>query len=75
MDKKTEAEIRKFLKKTFGRTEDPNSENPLTPEEIKTYAQLRISGMLDEYDYVQESRLEKSKPKSKYPTFKEEYSK
>lgn len=73
MDKKTEVEIRKFLKKTFGRTEDPNSKNPLTPEEIKTYAQLRISGMLDEYDYVLRSRLKKSETKSKYPSFKEEY--
>ena len=61
MDEKTEEEIRKFLKKTFGRTEDPNSENPLTKEEIKIYAQLRISGMLDEYEYVLGSRLKKSK--------------
>lgn len=75
MDKKIMGEIREFLRSVNGRTEDPNSKNPLTKDEISKLAKLRISGVLDEYmDQCDEDWEASKKSKSKVPTFKEEYS-
>jgi hypothetical protein len=66
MDEATMSELREFFRSVHGRTEDPNSKNPLTPEEIKIYAQLRISGMLDEYGKcLEEIMLKKDSDRKK----------
>ena len=49
MDKATMDELKEFFKSVEGRTEDPNSKNPLTKEEMSILAKLRISGVWDEY--------------------------
>lgn len=76
MEKKQMDEIKQLLKSVEGRTEDPNSKNPLTKDEISMLAKLRISGVLDEYMDQQDADFEaaEKKSKSKVPTFKEEYS-
>ncbi len=43
------SELREFFRSVHGRTEDPNSKNPLTKEEMDKLAKLRISGVMDEY--------------------------
>ena len=71
MDKKIMEEIDKFLKSVEGRTEDPNSKNPLTQDEMSKLAKLRISGILDEYmDQCDEDIDAAEKAKSKISTIK-----
>ena len=49
MNEATMIELREFFRSVEGRTEDPNSKNPLTQDEMSKLAKLRISGILDEY--------------------------
>jgi len=49
MNKEIMDELKEFFKSVEGRTEDPNSKNPLTKEEMSILAKLRISGVWDEY--------------------------
>lgn len=56
-------EITKILKSVEGRTEDPNSKNPLTKEEMSILAKLRISGVLDEYMEQQDEDIRAAEKK------------
>ena len=61
MNKETMDEITKILKSVEGRTDDPNSENPLTKEEMSMLAKLRISGVWDEYMEQQDEDIRAAK--------------
>jgi len=63
MDKATMDELKEFFKSVEGRTEDPNSKNPLTKEEMSILAKLRISGVLDEYIDQQDEDIRTAKKK------------
>jgi len=56
-------ELKEFFKSVEGRTEDPNSKNPLTKEEMSILAKLRISGVLDEYIDQQDEDIRTAKKK------------
>mgnify|MGYP007124320933 CR=1 FL=1 len=63
MDKATMDELKEFFKSVEGRTEDPNSKNPLTKEEMSILAKLRISGILDEYMEQQDEDIRAAEKK------------
>ena len=66
MEQKMMDEITKLLKSVEGRTDDPNSKNPLTKEEISMLAKFRISGIFDEYiDQLDEDMIAKKKNQSR----------
>ncbi|OQC13649.1 MAG: hypothetical protein BWX72_01570 [Firmicutes bacterium ADurb.Bin080] len=56
-------ELKEFFKSVEGRTEDPNSKNPLTKEEMSILAKLRISGILDEYMEQQDEDIRAAEKK------------
>jgi hypothetical protein len=63
MDKAIMDELKEFFKSVEGRTEDPNSKNPLTKEEMSILAKLRISGILDEYMEQQDEDIRAAEKK------------
>jgi len=63
MDKATMDELKEFFKSVEGRTEDPNSKNPLTKDELSMLAKLRISGVLDEYMEQQDEDIRAAEKK------------
>jgi len=63
MDKAIMDELKEFFKSVEGRTEDPNSKNPLTKEEMSILAKLRISGILDEYMEQQDEYIRAAEKK------------
>ena len=63
MDKAIMDELKEFFKSVEGRTEDPNSKNPLTKEEMSILAKLRISGVLDEYMEQQDEDIRAAEKK------------
>ncbi len=63
MNKEIMDELKEFFKSVEGRTEDPNSKNPLTKEEMSILAKLRISGVWDEYMDQQDEDIRAAKKK------------
>ena len=63
MNKEIMDELKEFFKSVEGRTEDPNSKNPLTKEEMSILAKLRISGILDEYMEQQDEDIRAAEKK------------
>ncbi|GEM_PF-1320668 len=56
-------DLKEFFKSVEGRTEDPNSKNPLTKEEMSILAKLRISGVWDEYMEQQDEDIRAAEKK------------
>ncbi|HNR44667.1 MAG TPA: hypothetical protein PKH80_05825 [Methanofastidiosum sp.] len=63
MDKAIMDDLKEFFKSVEGRTEDPNSKNPLTKEEMSILAKLRISGVWDEYMEQQDEDIRAAEKK------------
>lgn len=63
MNKETMDKLKEFFKSVEGRTEDPNSKNPLTKEEMSILAKLRISGVWDEYMEQQDEDIRAAEKK------------